>query len=83
MAGGYMGRILFVDLSRGTMKEERTDEGLCRQFLGGYGLGVRLIWERQPPGVAPLGPQNILGFITGPLTGTPALIASRYMVVGK
>ncbi len=83
MPGGYMGRILFVDLSRGSMKEERTDEELCRQFLGGYGLGVRLIWDRQRPGVAPLSPQNILGFVTGPLTGTPALIASRYMVVGK
>jgi len=83
VAGGYMGRILFVDLSGGTMKEERTDEGLCCQFLGGYGLGVRLIWDRQPPGVAPLSPQNIFGFITGPLTGTPSLIASRYMVIGK
>jgi len=83
MAGGYMGRILFVDLSHGTMKEERTDEELCRQFLGGYGLGARLIWDRQRAGVDPLSPENILGFVTGPLTGTPALIASRYMVVGK
>ena len=83
MTGGYMGRTLFVDLSRGTMKEQRTDEGLCRQFLGGYGLGVRLIWDRQSPRVTPLNPDNILGFVTGPLTGTPALIASRYTVVGK
>lgn len=83
MTDGYMGRILFVDLSHKTMREEPTDEELCRQFVGGYGLGARLVWDRQRPGVDPLGPENLLGFITGPLTGTPALIASRYMVVGK
>ncbi len=83
MTDGYMGRTLFVDLSHGTMQEEPTDEDLCRQFVGGYGLGARLVWDRQRPGVDPLGPENVLGFITGPLTGTPALIASRYMVVGK
>jgi len=83
MASGYMSRILFVDLTQGTMREERTDEEMCRQFLGGYGLGVRLIWDGQPPRVAPLSPDNLLGFATGPLTGTPALIGSRYTVVGK
>jgi aldehyde:ferredoxin oxidoreductase len=83
MIGGYMDRILFVDLSHGTTKEEHLDEELCRQFLGGYALGARLIWDWQRPGVHPLSPENILGFITGPLTGTPAFIGSRYMVVGK
>jgi aldehyde:ferredoxin oxidoreductase len=83
MAGGYMNRVLFVDLSRRTVREEPADEEICRQFLGGYGIGVRLIWDRQPPSVAPLSPDNLLGFVTGPLTGTPALIASRYTVVGK
>lgn len=83
MVGGYVGRILFVNLSAGEVYEEAIDESLCRQFLGGYGLGLRIIWEQQAPGVTPLGPENILGFTTGPLTGTPALIGSRYMVVGK
>jgi aldehyde:ferredoxin oxidoreductase len=83
MVGGYMGRILFADLSRRTLEEGKVDEELCRRFLGGYALGLRIIWDRQPPGVAPLSPENVLGFVTGPLTGTPALIGSRYMVVGK
>ncbi len=83
MVGGYMGRILSVDLSSGALREEPVDEGLARQFLGGFGLGVRLIWERQRPGVDPLSPDNMLGFMTGPLTGTPAIIGSRYAVVGK
>jgi aldehyde:ferredoxin oxidoreductase len=83
MAGGYMGRTLLVDLSTGHMEERSPQEGLLRDFIGGYGLGARLIYEWQKPGVDPLGPDNILGFATGPLTGTPAIVGSRYTVVGK
>ncbi len=83
MAGGYMGKLLFVDLSSGTLTEEPVDEQMARDFIGGYGFGARILWDRMKPGADPLGPDNILGFVTGPLTGTPALIGSRYMVVGK
>ncbi len=81
--GGYMGRMLFVDLSQGKLWDEIPEENLYRDFIGGYGIGARLIFERQQPKIDPLGPDAILGFITGPLTGTPALIGSRYVVVGK
>jgi len=83
MAGGYMGKILFVDLSKGELKDEALDEKLCRDFIGGYGIGVRLIYSRQKAGVDPLGPENILGLVTGPLTGTPATMGVRYATVGK
>ena len=83
MARGYMGKILWVDLSKGELKDEVLDEKLCREFIGGYGIGARLIYSRQKPGVDPLGPENILGFMTGPLTGTDAPFGSRYTVVGK
>jgi len=83
VGAGYVGRILLADLSRGTVKVFPPDERMCREYLGGYALGARLIWDWQPPGVDPLGPENVLGFVTGPLTGTPAIIGSRYMVVGK
>jgi aldehyde:ferredoxin oxidoreductase len=83
MFGGYMGQMLLVDLTHGTMDEIHPDEKLYRQYIGGYALAARLMWDWLPPGVDPLGPENILGFITGPLTGTPAIIGSRYMVVGK
>ena len=43
MAGGYMGKVLFVDLSKGELKDEALDEKLCRDFIGGYGLGARII----------------------------------------
>jgi len=83
MANGYMGKILFVDLSTGKIAEEGLDDKLCRDFLGGYGMGARVIYSRQKGGVDPMGPDNILGFTTGPLTGAPSLFGSRYAVVGK
>jgi aldehyde:ferredoxin oxidoreductase len=83
MPRGYMGKILDVDLSSGTLVEESLDEEVCRDYIGGYGVGAYLLYRRMPPGVDPLGPQNILGFMTGPLTGTPALIGSRFVVLSK
>ncbi len=83
MVKGYMGRILFVDLAKGVCREEALSEELCRDFMGGYGIGARIIYERMKPNVDPLGPDNILGFMTGPLTGTPALCSGRFVVVGK
>jgi aldehyde:ferredoxin oxidoreductase len=83
MAGGYMGKLLNVDLSSGTLAEEPLDETLCRQYVGGYGVAAYLLYQRMPPGADPLGPENVLGFMTGPLTGTPALIGSRFVVLGK
>jgi aldehyde:ferredoxin oxidoreductase len=83
MANGFMGKILWVDLSIGELKDEILDEKLARQFVGGYGLGARLLFSRQKAGVDPLGPENALGFVTGPIVGTPAIGGSRYTVVGK
>jgi len=81
MAGGYMGKLLWVDLSKGKISEEILDEKLARDYIGGYGIGARLIYDRQKPGADPLGPENILGFITGPLTGTDATWGNRYTVM--
>ncbi len=78
-----MGKVLFVDLSKGELKDEVLDEKLCYDFIGGYGIGARIIYGRQKAGVDPLGPGNILGFVTGPLTGTPASMGARYTVMGK
>ncbi len=83
MANGYMGKILTVDLTQGRISEEILDEDLCRKFIGGYGIGAKLLYDRIPAGADPLGPDNILGFLTGPLTGTPAVIGSRFVVVAK
>jgi aldehyde:ferredoxin oxidoreductase len=80
---GYMGKVLWADLSKQILWDEALEEKLCRQYIGGYGLGAKIIFDKQKAGVDPLGPDNILGFVTGTLTGTQALAASRYVVVGK
>ncbi len=83
MAGGYIGKLLFVDLTTGTIKEETPEENLNRDFIGGYGVGARILYSRQKGGVDPLGPENTLGIMTGPLTGTPTPLGCRYVVIGK
>jgi len=83
MAGAYMGRILFVDLTTGELKDERPKEELYRDFLGGYGIGARLLFDRLGPNTDPLGPDAYIGFASGLLTGTGALFGSRYAAVGK
>jgi aldehyde:ferredoxin oxidoreductase len=80
---GYGGRVAFVDLSTGEVWEERLKEERARQFIGGYGLGVRVLFEQLKKGADPLGAENILGFTTGPLTGTKTPTGGRYMAVCK
>ncbi len=83
MAHGFMGKILWVDLAAKTLTDEPLDEQMGRDYLGGYGLGAKILFDRQKAGVDPLGPDAILGLMTGVLTGTDALGGSRYIMVGK
>ena len=57
MINAYMGRILWVNLSTGEIKEEKPDEKTYRDFLGGYGLGAKIIYDNQQGGADPLGPK--------------------------
>ena len=79
----YAGKILFVDLSKGMIKEEKLSEKTYRDFIGGNGLGALILYERMKPNADPLGPGNILGFATGPLTSTNTPGSGRYTVVAK
>lgn len=83
MPDGFFGRILLVDLSRGTAEEEPLPPTIYRETLGGYGLGVRVLYDRMPPGADPLSAENILGVVPGLLTGTGVPFSGRFMVVGK
>ncbi|HSW40857.1 MAG TPA: aldehyde ferredoxin oxidoreductase family protein, partial [Acidobacteriota bacterium] len=79
----YAGKILFVDLTQGRLREEVIPEQLYRDFIGGNGLGVRILYERMKARVDALGPENILGFVVGGLTGTAAPGSGRHMLVTK
>jgi aldehyde:ferredoxin oxidoreductase len=83
MPKGYLGKILWVNLLDLKISIEYPDEKYYRDFIGGYGIGAKILFRRLKPGIDPLGPDNVLGFMSGPLTGTQAIGGSRYTVVGK
>ncbi len=83
MVSGYMGKLLLVNLSTGEIKDEIPDESLYRKYIGGYGLGARFLYDRQKAGADALGPENHLGLVTGPLTGSQAVTGCRFTAVGK
>ena len=51
MIKGYMGKFLWVNLATGEIKEEIPDESLYINYIGGYGVGSRLLYDRQKGGV--------------------------------
>ncbi|HUV90701.1 MAG TPA: aldehyde ferredoxin oxidoreductase family protein, partial [Anaerolineae bacterium] len=77
---GYMGKILRVDLNTETLWDEPLDEDDARAFVGGSGLAARLIYDVVDAGTDPLGPDNPLIFMTGPLVGTAMPSAGRCSV---
>jgi aldehyde:ferredoxin oxidoreductase len=83
MITGYKGKILFVDLTTGKIQEEALSDKIIRDYIGGYGIGARILYDRMKPGADPLGPDNMLGLIAGPFTGTMVPASSRFAAVGK
>ena len=77
---GWMGKILEVDLTTSTVSERPLDMEMARQYLGGRGLGARLLWDEVGPGIDSLSPQNVLIFTVGPLTGTGYQTSNRFSV---
>jgi len=81
MKGGYVGKILRVDLSKESITEESLPQGELRKYLGGLGLGLKILTEEQPVHVKPLDPESRLIFMTGPLTGTPVPSGNNTTIV--
>ena len=76
--GGYMGKILDVDLTTGAVGTYEVSDHDRERFLGGKSLAAKILWDELSPGIDPLGPENILVFMTGPLTGTGAPCSARF-----
>jgi len=83
MLGGYMGRVLRVDLTARRIEDETVPEATLRAYMGGSGLGARLLFDETARTTDPLGPENRLLFLTGPLTGTIVPTSGRHAVVAK
>ena len=78
-----MQRILVVDLSTWTHHDQEIDQEFVKDFLGGSGLAARLLYERINPDTDPLGPENPLLFLTGPMVGTSMPSAGRCSVSAR
>jgi aldehyde:ferredoxin oxidoreductase len=83
LSGSYFGRGLSVDLTSQSIDKFSIDDSLFKEYLGGYGLAVRLILERQPVNINPLEEQSIIAFAPGLLTGTGAPFSGRFSISGK
>lgn len=77
------GKLLKIDLSRGEITTGEIPQVICRGFIGGSGLAVRLLWDALEPSLNPLDPQNPLLWITGPLTGSGGPATGRSVLCGR
>ncbi|MDI7258821.1 MAG: aldehyde ferredoxin oxidoreductase family protein [Thermodesulfobacteriota bacterium] len=80
MNGGYAGKILQVDLTRGKISTRDLEEKEVREYIGGGGLATRILWDKTTRATEPFSPENPLMFMVGPLTGTKVPTNSHYSV---
>jgi len=81
--GSYMGKILRVDLTREQITEEKLQEATLRKYLGGTGLGVKIMYDEVPAGVEWSDPANRMIWTAGVLAGTKAPGSGLYAVATK
>jgi aldehyde:ferredoxin oxidoreductase len=77
------GKILRVNLTSGEITTEYVPEQIARDFIGGRGYGIKYLYDEVTPGADPLGPENKLLLLNGPLAGSAALVSSRWMACTK
>ena len=80
---GWQRQILRVNLTKGTCETEPLNMEWAEQFMGERGLGTKYLIENMDPKADAMGPDNVLIFATGPLTGTMASTSGRYAVLCK
>lgn len=83
MSGAYYEKIARINLTTGDISVEPLDMELAHKFIGGRGLGTKMLYDAGVATVDPLSPENQLIYITGPMTGAAAPSTGRYMVVTK
>jgi aldehyde:ferredoxin oxidoreductase len=83
MADGYHGCYLQIDASRGRVSRVPLADATLREFLGGSGLGVRLLLDEGDPAADPLAADAPLVFAFSPLVGSPLTTSAKFAVVSK
>ena len=80
---GYVGKILRVDLGLGKTCDTKIDNDFAEKWIGGRGFIAKILYDELPPRADPLGPENKLIFMTGPLAGTRVPLTGKYTVGTK
>lgn len=83
MIGGYMGKVLQVDLSTGKIESYALPERMLELYVGNKGLGARLLYDLLPPMTDPLSEKNVFIVTTAPLTGAGAPSSNRFNITTK
>lgn len=83
MLFGYHGRYLRIDVTRGTFEHVALADSVLRQFIGGSGLGVKLLLDEGAASLDPLTPEAPLIFAFSPLVGSPLTTSAKFAVVNK
>lgn len=81
--GGYVGKILRVNLTDEKINVEPLDEEVAKNYLGGRGIGIYLLHKELKEGIDAFSPKNKICFITGPLQGTMTPYSPKFVVVNK
>lgn len=80
---GWMGKCAYIELSTQKVEIINTNEALIKKFLGGSGIGIKLLFDLLSPRIDPLSPSNILIFATGPITASRIYGTGRHAVITK
>lgn len=81
--GGYVGKMLRVDLSTGKVSVEELEASFIEKWVGGVGFGAKYLYDEVPPGVAWSDPENRMIWATGPLAGSGVYGAATFNIVTK
>lgn len=79
----YCGKLLYIDLTDEKIEKKEIPEDYLLNYIGGSGLAARIIFDLVDPAIDPLSPENVLVFMTGPLTGTMMPTGARMTVAAK
>ncbi len=80
---GYHGKLLRLDLTTRSTEVQALGNTLLEQYVGGVGVGAKILYEETNPNTDPLGPDNILIAFTGPYTGTRVPSSTRHHLVAR
>jgi aldehyde:ferredoxin oxidoreductase len=81
--GGYVGKILRVDLSKQIIRKDQVNDEVLKDYIGGRGLGSYIFYTELQAGIDPFSPESKICFITGPLQGTATPYTPKFVIMNK